>query len=120
MYDLGSKIKKVRESRGLSQGELGEKIGRSGSAISSYECNVQAPPMDVLLSIASALNVSINYLVEWDNGDCFSTVKLNDKQKQFLELLFREFTLSTAREDNRLSDQQVELVRRLFDLFKKV
>lgn len=119
MHDMGSKIKNARESRGLSQEELGEKISRSSSAISSYECNVQSPPIDVLLSIAGALNVSINYLVEWDNGDLFSTAKLDDNQKQFLELLFREFTLPTVREDNRLSDQQIELARRLFELFKK-
>ncbi len=55
MYDLGSRMRELREKRGLSQKQLAEKIGRSSSAISSYECEAQIPPTYVLLSIGDPL-----------------------------------------------------------------
>ncbi len=117
MYDLGSRIRKLREKRGLSQKQLAEKIGRSSSAISSYECDAQVPPTDVLLSIATALNAPINYFV--DNGDAeyYSIEGLNVSQKAFLELLFQEFSQSTSQPDGTLSIQQAELVNRLLSTF---
>lgn len=96
MYDLGSRMRELREKRGLSQKQLAEKIGRSSSAISSYEYDAQVPPTDVLLSIAVALNVPINF---------------------FLELLFQEFSHPTSRSDGTLSIQQAELINRLLSTF---
>lgn len=113
MYDLGSRIKETREKRGLSQRELASKVNKSPSAISSYESNVQTPPTDVLISIARALHVSITYLVDWDNDDCFSAAILSDAQKDFLDQLFMEFTCPTEK----LSPQQMEIIRKLILLF---
>ncbi len=38
---------------------LAGRINKSVAAVSSYETNVQSPPLDVLISIASVLNVSL-------------------------------------------------------------
>lgn len=116
MYDLASRMRELREKRGLSQKQLAEKIGRSSSAISNYECDVQVPPTDVLLSIASALNVPINYFVDND-ATCYSAAGLNASQRSFLELLFREFSQSTSKPDGTLSRQQAELVNQLLSTF---
>lgn len=113
MYDLGTRIKETREKRGLTQRELAVKIHKSPSAVSSYESNVQTPPTDVLISIARALHVSIIYLVNWDNEDCFSAAAFSDAQKDFLNQLFQEFTSPTGK----LSLQQLELIRKLIMLF---
>lgn len=56
MYDLGYRLKKTRELRGLSQRDLARRINKSTSAVSSYETNAQMPPLDVLISICCILN----------------------------------------------------------------
>lgn len=63
MYELANRIKELRKQRGMSQATLGERIGRSKSAIVSYETDRQAPPLEVLESIADVFNVSLDYLV---------------------------------------------------------
>ncbi len=113
MYDLGSRIKEAREKRGLSQRELASRVSKSPSAISSYESSVQTPPTDVLISIARALHVSIAYLIDWNNNDCFSTSGLSEMQIDFLDQLFKEFTCPTEK----LSLQQTEIIRKLILLF---
>ena len=113
MYDLGSRIKEAREKRGLSQRELASRVSKSPSAISSYESNVQTPPTDVLISIARALHVSIAYLIDWNNNDCFSTSGLSEMQIDFLDHLFKELTCPTEK----LSLQQTEIIRKLILLF---
>ncbi len=117
MYDLGSRMRELREKRGLSQKQLAEKIGRSNSAISSYECEAQIPPTDVLLSIAVALNVPINYFVDDGDVEGYSITGLNASQKDFLELLFQEFSHPTSQSDGTLSIQQAELINRLLSTF---
>lgn len=118
MYDLGSRLKEARNKRGITQRDLAAKINKSVSAISGYESNVQTPPTDVLISIAHALNVSITYLVDWESEEYFSTANLDDAQKEFLELLFKEFTVPTGTLYE-LSSQQIELVRKLLLIFSE-
>ena len=117
MYDLGTRIKEAREKRGLSQRELAERINRSVPTISNYETNVQVPPTDVLVSIALSLHVSITYLVDWENKDVYSAEGLTEAQKRVLDLLFCEFTKPT-KENDRLSDQQMEIIRAIVLLFE--
>ncbi len=116
MYDIGSRMWELRGKRGLSQKQLAGELGRSSSAISSYECDAQVPPTDVLLNIAVALNVPINFFVESD-AECYSVANLNASQKDFLELLFQEFSHPTSQSDGTLSIQQAELINRLLSTF---
>ena len=60
---LGSRIKEVRLLRGLTQSELGEKVGCGNKNISRYEKGVRLPPSDVLYAIAKALSCSTDYLL---------------------------------------------------------
>lgn len=64
MYDFGSRLKAIRNQRGLTQKKLAEEIGKSVQAVSSYERNSQIPPIEVMISIADVLNVSLDYLVD--------------------------------------------------------
>ena len=48
MNDLSLRIKELRKNRGWTQAKLAEKIKRSASAVSSYEQDVQQPPLDVI------------------------------------------------------------------------
>lgn len=61
---IGERIKEARESAGLSQQELGEKVGLSTTAISLFESAERKMTLDILVSVASALNVTLNELIE--------------------------------------------------------
>ena len=118
MHDVGSRLREMRDKRGLTQRALAERINKSVSAISGYESNVQIPPTDVLISISQILHVPITYFLDLNCEDSYSTKGLSRDQKDFLELLFQEFTTPTGNDDQ-LSPQQIEIIRKILLLFSK-
>jgi transcriptional regulator with XRE-family HTH domain len=58
---LGQKIYKKRINKGLSQFELGEKIGVSHVMISNYESGKKSPQIITLKKLAEVLEVDFNY-----------------------------------------------------------
>lgn len=59
MYKLKTKIKVLREAAGLTQKELGDKIGKSAATVRSYEKGNTSPSATTLEKIAKATNVEI-------------------------------------------------------------
>ena len=53
MFDFGLHLRMLRERYGLSQEELGRRVGRAGSVISNYENNLKTPTLDVLTMMAA-------------------------------------------------------------------
>lgn len=116
MDDLGSRIKQARNRRGLTQKALAELVCKCPSAISGYENNTQVPPADTMLSLANALNVSIDYLV--GNNDTYSFHGLTDKQKEIVWNILYEFkTPSTI--SGQLSQKQTTILESLINQFIK-
>jgi transcriptional regulator with XRE-family HTH domain len=60
---IGEHIMLLRKQKGLSQSELGKAIGTSGDVIGRYERDVITPSIDVIINVADALDVSIDFLV---------------------------------------------------------
>ncbi len=60
---LGLKIKSVRQSRGLTQDNLAELVGVNTSHISNTENSHTKVSLNVLLAIANALEVTVDYLL---------------------------------------------------------
>lgn len=78
---LGQHITTLRKDKKLSQSELGKRAVTSGDLIGRYERDEVKPSIDVIIRIADALNVSIDYLV----GK--TTFELNqDMLKRFQEV----------------------------------
>lgn len=67
MSRIGERIKKARVERGLTQAEVGEKMGVKGANISVLERNKRIPSYGTLCRIASALDVSVAELIENDH-----------------------------------------------------
>ena len=65
---VGHKIKKIRTEKGLSQEDLGKKVGLSADRIQKYENGARRPKSDMLSKIANALNVSPLALVDPDTS----------------------------------------------------
>ena len=67
MVEFAKRMKAQREKLGLTQAQLGEKIGVSAQTISAYEKNISSgkgktPTLDKVISIAHVLGVSLDYL----------------------------------------------------------
>lgn len=96
---IGEQIMLLRKKNNLSQSALGKEIGTSGDIIGRYERNIMSPSIDVIIKLADALKVSIDYLVgktnfELDNNT-LNRLKdissLNDKDKEHLFVMIDAF-----------------------------
>lgn len=58
--DIGERIKAARKSAGLTQKQLGEKLGVSAAMIAQYETGKRTPKIDTIQKIANAVNASID------------------------------------------------------------
>lgn len=65
-YVTGATIKQLRESCGMTQTELAERIGVSGKAVSKWETGKGFPDISLLQPLAQALGISV---IELLNGE---------------------------------------------------
>lgn len=60
---FGSRVLEQRKRMGLSQGELGEKIGLTHKAISTIESGKRGTSFENLVGLAHVFHVSTDYLL---------------------------------------------------------
>jgi transcriptional regulator with XRE-family HTH domain len=60
---FGERLARLRAERGITQGQLAERIGSSQRAISAYETVAEFPPTAVVVEIAQALKVSADEIL---------------------------------------------------------
>jgi len=63
LTQIGKFIAELRKERGLTQEQLGDKIGVTNKTISRWEAGVYLPPADALLAISELFDVSINEIL---------------------------------------------------------
>lgn len=66
-YVLGSVIKKLRESKSLTQSQFAEKIGVSDKAVSKWETGKSYPDISLLNPISELLGISVIELLAGNN-----------------------------------------------------
>lgn len=62
--EIGSRIKHVRKSSGLTQGEFGSRIGISLSGVSSLEVGKNTPSEQTIRAICSEFSINRDWLVD--------------------------------------------------------
>lgn len=67
MNGIGNRIREIRLSRGLTQGQLADLTDLKRTAIGNYENGVREPKMDVLRKIADALHVDVYQIIQFDS-----------------------------------------------------
>lgn len=77
----GEKIKAARKHSGLTQKELGEKLGISQSAIGQFENESSNPSLKTIRKIATALDVPLSELV--DNWNLFTPEEYKEDLSDF-------------------------------------
>ncbi len=60
---LGKRIAELRKKRGLTQTQLGERIGKSHSLVASWETGKRDPHSSMITKLADFFNVSTDYLI---------------------------------------------------------
>ncbi|MYL56607.1 helix-turn-helix domain-containing protein [Virgibacillus halodenitrificans] len=60
---LSQRLKYSRKNNGLTQNELANKLNTTKSTISNYENGYSTPSNEMLISLANALDVSVDYLL---------------------------------------------------------
>jgi repressor LexA len=63
-YEIGSKIRRLREAKKLSQKEFASLIGVSNSRVSNWEMGINRPDVDILSTICDVLEVSADALLD--------------------------------------------------------
>ncbi|MEG0741200.1 MAG: helix-turn-helix transcriptional regulator [Clostridia bacterium] len=90
--DLGRRVRRQRTARGWTQDELAERVNVSTSFVGHIEKGSRKASLETLVSLANALNVSLDYLVAGslnDNGLGPVPQGLNHNQRiAFQEILF--------------------------------
>lgn len=111
MFDLGLRIKELREEHHWTQEELGKKVNKSKSMISLYEGNIKIPSGEVLIDLAYLFNVSLDYLVGIDKKEMVSVERLSNRQKTLIHTLLIEFRDSSRKKG--LSPRQQDILSTL-------
>lgn len=119
---IGRNIARLRVSRGLSQGNLGNEIGLTPSAILNIENATSYPSIDTLIRFASYFGVTIDFLLT--NKDVKQLEELQLKSK----LLTTEMFLKSGKSqkglyeiDNKkyfFEERQNEIIYRVSEIDK--
>lgn len=62
-YDIGQRIRSLRESAGLSQKEFAQKLDISTGRLSNWELGINRPNADMIKTICKELGISANDLL---------------------------------------------------------
>lgn len=63
MESIGSRIKEVREQKGLTQKQVAEEVGITEATLSRYENDLREPKAEIVSKLAKALGVSSDFLL---------------------------------------------------------
>lgn len=87
---IGKIISKLREEKGITQKELGEKLGVTEKDISDWEKNVSTPDEDVILKLSEFFGVSSE---EFTNSKTSSDVRSN-KINYIIDIVLRTIPIA--------------------------
>jgi transcriptional regulator with XRE-family HTH domain len=74
---FAARLKELRKQKALTQKELAQRIGANYQQLNKYECGLHTPPLDKLVSLAEALETTVDYLI---TGDPAQNVPLHNTQ----------------------------------------
>jgi len=101
---IGPRVRELRVRKGWSQQALAERVGVRQKQISSYERGINVPSGEILIALARAFDISLDYLAQ--------IAPLNATQVAIADLdLIEKVQLV-----DKLDDDDRQLVKRVMDL----
>ena len=116
----GERIRSIRQSRGLTQKQLGELSGIAEPTIRRYELGKLNPKYETLKKIASALDVTAPFLIDgrhrmgdmvkkWtSNKSAHIEISIDSELLRLLELFAKEDGLSLEDEIEKILHEESE------------
>lgn len=101
---FGSKLKELREKKGLSQIEFAKLTNLTRSAISMYELEKREPNLNTLVTFAKFFDVDINTLLEFNN-----IIELSADEKELIKK-YRQLPTDRKETVKLILDNQVNAV----------
>jgi putative transcriptional regulator len=68
LYIMRNGVRELRSARGLSQGELGDKLGVSRQTINAIETERYTPSLPLALALARFFGTSVEDMFDVDNN----------------------------------------------------
>lgn len=81
MNNLGEQIKKLRNTKKITQSELAERVSVTKATISAYENGSRMPSYDVLIKLAQLFHVSTDNLLGYSNKFVIDVTGLTQQQR---------------------------------------
>ncbi len=99
-YLFGEKLRAVREKKHLTLKAVAQQAGVSESLVSQIERNRVSPAIDTLLSLASVLDINLEYLFEEYNQRRHVSIIRSDERRSMFEedIVFEEVSRPNERE----------------------
>lgn len=92
---FGKRVRELRRSKGITQEQLAELVNIEPPNISKIECGMHFPQPDKIEKIASALDVEIQSLFEFEHFQAkqqlidYITISLQDFELKTLEFIYK-------------------------------
>lgn len=87
---LSERIRELRISRNLSQVELAKRLGISKQSLSNWENDNIMPSIDMLVRLATCLDVSTDYLLGREDRTYLEVSGLSPTELAHLQLLIND------------------------------
>lgn len=140
--NIGENIKRIRKEKGITQKELGKRLGITQAAIGQFENNNSNLKMDTIKKIADALGVNYTRLIietPFCSGSKEERSKMNDEElaeylaylitnneKEKEEILSRveqrkarqKLTIAAHFDGNEFSEEELDEIRQFAEFVK--
>ena len=84
---LAKRLQELRLKNNLSQLQMAQRTNLSPSVISSYETGARTPSLENLITIATTLRVSTDYLLGLEHSNCLDTDGLSEEEAEAVRTL---------------------------------
>lgn len=93
MERFGTKLRELREEKGLTQKEFAALFGVNRATIGHYESNISYPSADVLVQMANYFHITVDQLLGRSAGNPEMFEGLTEEQVGSLEEIVRQYRL---------------------------
>lgn len=90
-YKFGNFIFNLRTEKGLSQAQLGERLGVSNKAVSKWEMGVSKPRPEMLITLASLFDVTVDELLAGERNAESKKAELKASNDNIIKLWADEY-----------------------------
>lgn len=80
LVDVGSRVRSVRENRGLSLEDISQRTNIQTDVLQRIESGEMAPPLGTIIKLAKALEMKMGYFISGEENRPFTIVRGEDRK----------------------------------------